>query len=245
VIFAVGRVTGSGGSENTATASSAPASAGGPGGGAGVNASLNAKNAQLRKVVQVQSLLGIPQSQAQTAAMRGMTTATSVSALTATPGGAPPTAAAAHGAAPAAASGGAAPPIAAAPGAAPSNAAAAPGAVAGSAGPETTPAGGAAAPAPAAPRIPVAVATISNPTEEPFVLQLGAFREQKAAKDLQAALQQKGITTTILNMVDEDQKPWYMVRFGGYKDMDSASKAALDFTNKEGTLAIVRRSDSL
>jgi cell division septation protein DedD len=106
--------------------------------------------------------------------------------------------------------------------------------------PETAPA---VAPAPA-PVAAVAVA-VANPADQPFVLQVGAFRETKGAKDLQTDLQKKGYATTIYNMVDQDQRSWHMVRFGGYKDVSTASKAASDFTGKEGIQALVKRFDSL
>jgi cell division septation protein DedD len=105
----------------------------------------------------------------------------------------------------------------------------------------------AAAGQPADPAAPTAVAgaVAAEPGDQPFVLQLGAFREQKNAKLLQTALKEKGYATIILNMVDDDQRTWHMVRLGGYKDLRGASKAASDFTGKEGIQALVRRSDSL
>jgi cell division protein FtsN len=112
--------------------------------------------------------------------------------------------------------------------------------------PPPTPAA-AAEPAPAAgPTVPVAVAVgAANPADRPFVLQVGAFRDTKPAKDLQADLLKKGYATTIYNMVDEDLRSWHMVRFGGYKDISTASKAASDFTGKEGIQALVKRFDAL
>ena len=120
--------------------------------------------------------------------------------------------------------------------AAPATAAPAPAAAA----PATVPV----ATAPAVPPVAVAVAVV-NPGDQPFVLQVGAFRESKGAKDLQTDLQKKGYATTIYNMVDQDQRSWHMVRFGGYKDVATASKAASDFTGKEGIQALVKRFDSL
>jgi cell division septation protein DedD len=102
--------------------------------------------------------------------------------------------------------------------------------------------------APAVPADPLAasaVAAAPNPADEPFVLQLGAFRDQKRAKELQTELKGKGYATTIFNMVDEGQKTWHMVRFGGFKDLDAAAQAASAFMDKEGIQALVRRSDSL
>ena len=100
---------------------------------------------------------------------------------------------------------------------------------------------------PASPPAVAVAASASMPdmTGQPFVLQLGAFREQKNAKVLQTSLKERGYAAAILNMVDEDQRTWHMVRLGGYKDLSAASKAASDFTGKEGIQALVRRSDSL
>jgi cell division protein FtsN len=104
----------------------------------------------------------------------------------------------------------------------------------------------AAAAAEATPPVHVAVAVAAaNPADNPFVLQVGAFRDTKPAKDLQADLLKKGYSTTIYNMVDEDLRSWHMVRFGGYKDVSAASKAASDFTAKEGVQALVKRFDAL
>jgi cell division septation protein DedD len=91
----------------------------------------------------------------------------------------------------------------------------------------------------------VAAAATPNPADQPYVLPFGAFRAQKSAKQLQATLKERGYATTIFNMVDEDQRTWHMVRFGGYKDLPSAAKAAADISDKEGIQALVRRSDSL
>jgi cell division protein FtsN len=121
--------------------------------------------------------------------------------------------------------------------------AAAPAPVPVAAAPETAPAKAPEAAAVIPPAVAVAIAP--NPADQPFVLQVGAFRETKGAKDLQADLLKKGYATTIYNMVDEDQRSWHMVRFGGYKDLPAASKAASDFTGKEGIQALVKRFDSL
>jgi cell division protein FtsN len=110
---------------------------------------------------------------------------------------------------------------------------------------QTAPAAPAAG-AEATPLVPVAVAVaVANPADRPYVLQVGAFRDTKPAKDLQADLLKKGYSTTIYNMVDEDLRNWHMVRFGGYKDVSTASKAASDFTAKEGVQALVKRFDAL
>jgi cell division septation protein DedD len=122
---------------------------------------------------------------------------------------------------------------AAQPGAAPTPAAAAAPAVPPPASAGAAPAGASAAPAD------------PNPADQPYVLQFGAFREQKQAKQLQDDLTKKGLATVILNMVDEDLRTWHMVRFGGFKDIDSASKAASDASKKADLQAFVRRSDSL
>jgi cell division protein FtsN len=104
----------------------------------------------------------------------------------------------------------------------------------------TTGAGTAAPPAPSA-----AVPAAQSTGDLPYVLQFGAFREQKPAKQLQATLKEKGLSTTILNMVDNDQRTWHMVRYGNFRDLPSASKAASDLGEHEGVQALVKRFDSL
>jgi cell division protein FtsN len=141
-----------------------------------------------------------------------------------------------------------------APSASPAAAAGAPAPASPTPGAPVTPTTQPVATAPAAPDasaaatapVPVAVAVaVANPADRPYVLQVGAFRDTKPAKDLQADLLKKGYSTTIYNMVDEDLGSWHMVRFGGYKDVSTASKAASDFTAKEGVQALVKRFDAL
>jgi DedD protein len=242
VLFAVGRVTGDGSTAEASAGGSTGTSA--PGGGAMSPAAIAARNKKIAQVTQVQGLLGLPQAPGQAQAMRAVTTSNSLAAMNTQNAAAGAPAGVAPGApqqvaAPApgvpvqqTAGGGAAAPA--------GIAAAAPNA------PGAQAAGQAAPAAEVAPQIPVhvvAAASASDTAEQPFVLQLGAYRDQKGAKDLQASLQQKNVPTVIKNMVDNDQV-WHLVRFGGYKDMDTASKAAAKFTAEQGILALVRRSDA-
>jgi cell division septation protein DedD len=256
LLFAVGRVTGGGADGGSATA-------GGPGtpgaaGGQTMNGKMAARNAQVLKATQVQGLLGIPQAPGQAQAMRGMYTATALTGMASTPNGAAPAGqqAAQPGVAQAAAPGTVpAQTQAAVPGGA--NAGANPpaaGAAVPAGGPAGTAPAGAMAADPAAPAIPVRVAFATAPdgAGEPYVLQFGAFREQKEAKDLQARLLKLGLTTVIIDKNDdkndaaaEDIRPWHTVRYGGFKDISAASKEAAVLTDKVGILALVRSSDSI
>lgn len=92
---------------------------------------------------------------------------------------------------------------------------------------------------------PTVAAAAPDLDSERFVLQMGAFRDQKNAKQLQTELKEKGYVTRIYNGVDEDQKMWHMVRMGGYRDVYAASRAASEFSGKERIQALVRRSDAL
>jgi cell division protein FtsN len=103
--------------------------------------------------------------------------------------------------------------------------------------------GGPAAPEPTPARL--AFATAADPASEPYVLQFGAFRQQKDARDLQARLLQKGISAVIVTKVsNEDNLTWQTVRYGGYKDVNTALKAASEY-EKQGFLAFVRPADSI
>jgi cell division protein FtsN len=98
-----------------------------------------------------------------------------------------------------------------------------------------------AAPLPAPVQPPAAAA----PEEDVFSLQLGAFRDPKNAKLLQADLKERGYSATILTAVDSEQREWYAVRIHGFKTVASAARAAAEFTNKERMQALIRASDGL
>lgn len=98
-----------------------------------------------------------------------------------------------------------------------------------------------AAPLPAPVQPPAAVA----PEEDVFSLQLGAFRDPKNAKLLQADLKERGYSATILTAVDSEQREWYAVRIHGFKTVASAARAAAEFTTKERMQALIRASDGL
>jgi len=131
------------------------------------------------------------------------------------------------------------------PAAAPAPPTAATAAPADSAAPAPTAVAPASVPASQAAANPNAEPPALDPAETPFILQLGAFRETKSAKQLQADLKVKGYATRIYNLLDEDQRMWHAVRYGGFKDMNTAAQAATEFTEKEGIQALIKRTSSL
>jgi cell division septation protein DedD len=98
--------------------------------------------------------------------------------------------------------------------------------------------------APPAAIAPEALAAPPPPPEE-YCLQLGAFTDLKKAKQLQDSLKEKGYTTSVFEGIDAGYKPWHAVRMSKFTDIDSATKAAADFTLKERIQAIVRPSGTL
>jgi len=83
------------------------------------------------------------------------------------------------------------------------------------------------------------------PPPPDYCLQLGAFTDLKKAQQLQASLKDRGYAPIIFEGIDSGYKAWHAVRISKYPDIDSATKAAADFTAKERLQAIVRPSDEL
>jgi cell division protein FtsN len=83
------------------------------------------------------------------------------------------------------------------------------------------------------------------PMPPEYCLQIGAFTDLKLAKQLQATLKDRGYSATIFEGISSDYKTWHAVRVSKYPDIDSATKAAHDFTSKERLQAIVRPSSEL
>jgi len=102
-----------------------------------------------------------------------------------------------------------------------------------------------AAPAPAAAAAPVVEAEAPPPPPPDYCLQLGAFTDLKKAQQLQATLKDRGYTAIIFEGIDTGYRPLHAVRISKFTDIDSATKAASDFTAKERLQAIVRPSDQL
>jgi sporulation related protein len=103
-----------------------------------------------------------------------------------------------------------------------------------------------AAPTPAATPAPAQVEAEAPPPPPPdYCLQLGAFTDLKKAQQLQANLKDRGYTAIIFEGIDTGYRPLHAVRISKFTDIDSATKAAADFTAKERLQAIVRPSDQL
>ena len=107
---------------------------------------------------------------------------------------------------------------------------------------------------PAAPESKQEVSTAPSESEsgsvKGFALQVGAFRDAKNAKTLLDDLKDRGYSATLFNSVDSRQRYWHAVRIiprdqPAFADLSAASRAAVDFTNKEQIQAFVRPVDSL
>jgi len=84
------------------------------------------------------------------------------------------------------------------------------------------------------------------PTEKDvFSLQIGAYPDAKAARELQTELRERGYPAAIFTGVDTERKEWHTVRIGGFATLSKASAAAAAFTGKERLQALIRPSDSL
>jgi len=101
---------------------------------------------------------------------------------------------------------------------------------------------------------PVAVVDVSSvsslgtaiPAEKDvFSLQIGAYPDAKAARELQTDLRERGYPAAIFTGVDTERKEWHAVRIGGFATLGKASAAAAAFTGKERLQALIRPSDSL
>ena len=91
----------------------------------------------------------------------------------------------------------------------------------------------------------VMVSAMGDTTTALDCLQLGAFTDIKKAQQLQASLKDRGYTAIIFEGIDTGYRPLHAVRISKYPDIESATKAAADFTAKERLQAIVRPSDQL
>jgi cell division protein FtsN len=108
-------------------------------------------------------------------------------------------------------------------------------------------------PAPEAPAQPLAAPQPQQPARELastadgdlFALQIGSFLDPKNARQLQADLKDRGYNTSVITALDADQREWHLVRMGAYKTLESAAKAAADFSGKERINALVRRANAL
>ncbi len=78
-----------------------------------------------------------------------------------------------------------------------------------------------------------------------FALQVGSFLDPKNARQLQADLKDRGYNTNVVTALDAEQREWHVVRMGAYKTLESAARAAAEFSGKERINALVRRASTL
>ncbi len=109
----------------------------------------------------------------------------------------------------------------------------------------------AAATPPAASPTPATAATAASqpaspPARQPgYSIQVGAFLDAANAARLAKNLQKMGYPANVFNFPDSDYRVWHAVRFGQFKHLEAAARAARRFERTEQLLAIVRRADSL
>ncbi|MBT8339463.1 MAG: SPOR domain-containing protein, partial [Desulfatitalea sp.] len=74
-----------------------------------------------------------------------------------------------------------------------------------------------------------------------FTIQMGAFRNESFANKAMADMQQRGYPAYVHQYSDEDQRPFYLVRFGRFYTLDDASAAMDDFKDREQMPAVIAR----
>ena len=71
------------------------------------------------------------------------------------------------------------------------------------------------------------------PAAAPFTVQVGAYRGQDNADRQVALLREKGYDAYLHEKNEKDQRAWYFVRFGRFKNFGSADKALKAFKAQE------------
>jgi hypothetical protein len=74
---------------------------------------------------------------------------------------------------------------------------------------------------------------------------VGAFLDPINASRLAKNLQEQGYPARVLNFSDSEYRVWHAVRFGEFKHLEAAARAARQFERRQQLVAIVRRADSL
>ena len=77
-----------------------------------------------------------------------------------------------------------------------------------------------------------------------FTVQVGAFLNEKYAKNLVMDLESRGYAPYIFKAQDAQDRTWYTVRVGDYGDKKEAAQAASDLASKEKVRTIVRPAGS-
>lgn len=74
-----------------------------------------------------------------------------------------------------------------------------------------------------------------------FTIQVGAFRKKTYAQNARDRLADKGYGAYILKAGDNQNRPWYFVRFGEFYDRKKAAESLAGFKEKENLSGIITK----
>lgn len=72
-----------------------------------------------------------------------------------------------------------------------------------------------------------------------YTVQIGSFQDQKQANSLASALQSKGYPVFIKSMASPDNKNWYRVRVGTFRNIEAAKAYGESLKNSEPSVKLV------
>jgi septal ring-binding cell division protein DamX len=81
-----------------------------------------------------------------------------------------------------------------------------------------------------------------SPTQDNFVLQFGAFKDQANAQARVKALKEKSVTAAVFPIQDSAGRTFYTVRSGSYANASDAAAAARDLQRSTQEQVIIRPS---
>lgn len=82
-------------------------------------------------------------------------------------------------------------------------------------------------------------------TREGFTVQIGAYQTEDPAQELKDKFATRGYSAFIFQGKDSAGQSWYVVRIGHFKDLEPATREAVNFTMREKMPAYVRPLNEL
>jgi cell division septation protein DedD len=74
-----------------------------------------------------------------------------------------------------------------------------------------------------------------------YVLQVGSFRDARNATQIVTELKEKGFTPLVRKSTDSADRTWHVIQVGPYADLNTAVRAARDFSGATSVHAFIRR----